>query len=96
MCIRDRVAGGRVENTGQEWNTAGTAVTNSGGSPTLIEQVRGSITLRDLERVRAIQVQPIDGAGQPVGAPINAVEFGNEWKIPLGGTTTWYEVTIRR
>jgi hypothetical protein len=90
------VAGGRVENTGEEWNTAGTAVTNSGGSPTLIEQVRGSITLRDLERVRAIQVQPIDGAGQPVGAPINAVEFGNEWKIPLGGTTTWYEVTIRR
>ena len=37
------VAGGRVENTGQQWNTAGTDVTNWGDSPSLIDQVKGRL-----------------------------------------------------
>jgi hypothetical protein len=80
------VAGGRVENTGQQWNSAETAVTNWGGAPTLIEQVKGSITLSGL-----------DGAGQPIGAFIKAAQLGASWKIPLGETvTTWYEITVQR
>jgi hypothetical protein len=91
------VAGGRVENTGQQWNSAETAVTNWGNAPTLIEQVKGSITLRDLEGARAVRVQPIDGAGQPIGAFIKATQLGDSWKIPLGETvTTWYEITVQR
>src|SRR3984885_626279 len=43
------VAGGPVENSGQKWNTAGTDVTSFGGSPTLIEQVKGTITLRGIK-----------------------------------------------
>ena len=91
------VAGGRVENTGQRWNIAGTMVTNSGGSPSLIEQVEGSITLRGLEGARSVQVHPIDGAGQPIGAAINARRLGDAWKIPLGRpVTTWYEISVQR
>ncbi|MHB8888041.1 MAG: hypothetical protein ACYC46_04425 [Acidobacteriaceae bacterium] len=91
------VAGGRVENTGQVWNTAGTAVTDWGGSPTLIEQVQGTLTLRHLTGARAVSLQAIDGAGQPVGTSIHAVKAGEGWKLPLGKTvTTWYEITVER
>jgi hypothetical protein len=91
------VAGGPVENSGQKWNTAGTDVTSFGGSPTLIEQVKGTITLRGIKGARSLQLQPIDGAGQPLGAPVAATAGGNEWKIALGATTTtWYQITVTR
>ncbi len=91
------VAGGRVENTGQRWNSAGTDVTNWGDSPTLIEPVVGTLTLKHLEPARAIQLQAIDGSGQPVGNPVSATKAGGEWKFPLARTvTTWYELTVSR
>ena len=91
------VAGGRVENTGQQWNTAGTDVTNWGDSPTLVEQVKGTLTLRHIEHAHAVHVLPIDGAGQAAGPPIQATKEGDSWRIPLGQTvTTWYEVTVDR
>ena len=91
------VAGGPVENSGQKWNTAGTDVTSFGGSPTLIEQVKGTITLRGIKGAHSIQLQPIDGAGQPLGTPVAATASGNEWKIALGATTTtWYQITVAR
>jgi hypothetical protein len=91
------IAGGRVENTGQTWNSAGTDVTNWGGNPTLIEQVKGSLTLRRLQGVHAVHLQPIDGAGQPLGPVIDGARSGDGWKIPLGSpVTTWYEVTVDR
>jgi hypothetical protein len=91
------VAGGRVENTGQQWNTAGTDVTNWGGPPTLIELVKGSLTLRRVEGARAVRLQAIDGAGQPIGASIRAAKAGDSWKIPLGeSVTTWYVITVER
>lgn len=91
------VAGGRVENAGQQWNTAGTNVTNWGTSPTRIEQVKGVLTLRNLEGAREAELQPIDGAGQPLGTAIKAAKDGDSWKIVLGTTpTTWYEITVER
>jgi hypothetical protein len=91
------VTGGRVENTGQQWNSAGTDVINWGNSPSLIEQVKGSITLSGLEGARGVRVQALDGAGQAAGAPIKATAIGDGWKIPLGATvTTWYEITVQR
>ena len=91
------VAGGRVENTGQRWNAVGTAVTNWGESPTLIEPVKGTLVLKHLEAARAVELQAIDGAGQPIGAPVAAVKSGSSWRIPLGKTvTTWYELTVGR
>jgi hypothetical protein len=91
------VAGGPVENTGQQWNSAGTDVTNFGGPPTLVETVKGTLTLRGLEGVKAIRVQPIDGAGQPLGATMQASGGKGIWKISLGAvTTTWYQITVER
>jgi hypothetical protein len=91
------VAGGPVENTGQAWNTAGTDVTAWGGSPTLVEQVKGTITLRKIERARAVSLQAIDGAGQPLGAPVRATASSGDWKISIGDTTTtWYLITVVR
>jgi hypothetical protein len=91
------IAAGRVENTGQVWNSAETAVTDAGGPPTLIEPVKGSITLRALVGAHAVHVQPLDGAGQPIGASISAIQIDGSWKVPLGETvTTWYEITVLR
>ncbi len=91
------VAGGRVENTGQQWNTAGADVTNWGGSPTLIDLVKGSLTLHHIQGARAVLLQPIDSDGQPTGPPIRATKKDDNWAIPLGQTvTTWYEITVER
>jgi hypothetical protein len=91
------VAGARVENTGQRWNSAGTDVTSWGDSPTLIEPVMGTLLLKRLDPARSVQLQPIDGAGQPLGLPLTAMRIGKNWTIALGTTaTTWYELTVIR
>ncbi len=91
------VAGGAVENTGERWNAVGTAVTDWGVSPTLIEPVRGTLILHDLAPARAVEMEAMDGAGEPIGSPVAAVHEGDEWKLPLGKTvTTWYVVTVQR
>lgn len=91
------VAGGRVENSGQQWNSAGTDVTNWGNSPTLIEPVVGTLVLKHLETAHSIQLQAIDGSGQPIGPPVSAARAGGDWKVPLGKTvTTWYELIVSR
>lgn len=91
------VAGGAVENSGQIWNSAGTALTAWGASPTLIDTVRGTVVLRGLEGARSVKLQPLDGAGQPRGLPVSAKKKENGWALPLGGTaTTWYEITVSR
>jgi hypothetical protein len=91
------VAGGPVENSGQVWNGAGTDVTAWGGSPTLVDQVKGTITLRKIQKARAVSLQALDGAGQPVGAVVQGVASGNDWTLTLGDTmTTWYLITITR
>ncbi len=85
------ITGSAVRNTGQRWNSAGTDVTNWGESPTLIQQVKGTITLRGIQGARSISIQPIDGAGHPLGQPVPAIQSGTEWKLPIGATpTTWY------
>jgi hypothetical protein len=91
------VAAGTVQNSGQMWNSAGTALTAWGTSPTLIDTVRGMIVLRALQGAKAVVLQPLDGAGQPQGAPISGKKNGDGWTLPLGSTTTtWYEVTVAR
>jgi hypothetical protein len=91
------IAGGPVENSGQTWNSAGTDLTAFGGPPTLIQQVRGTIILRKLKGARAVSLQAIDGAGQPLGTPLQATASGADWKLSVGNeSTTWYQVTVSR
>ena len=91
------VTGGAVENDGQAWNAVGTDVTNWGSSPTSIETVKGSITLRGLHGARTVSLQAIDGAGQPLGPPVQAIASDGDWKLTLGDVaTTWYQVNVTR
>jgi hypothetical protein len=87
--------GSRVENEGMRWNDRRSNLSEWGGSPTLIEPVVGRITLRGLERVKAVSAQPLDGSGQPMGEPIFVENKPGGWEIPIGkAVTTWYELTV--
>jgi hypothetical protein len=89
--------GSRVENEGMQWNPRRSNLSEWGGAPTLIEPVVGRITLRNLDRAKAVSAQPLDGSGQPMGEPIRVEKKADGWNIPLGKpVTTWYEVTVTR
>jgi hypothetical protein len=89
--------GSRVENTGMVWDSEHTALLDWGGSPTLVEPVKGTITLRGIQGAHGVSVQAIDGAGQPLGVPVPATASGVNWKIEVGSiTTTWYQITVVR
>jgi len=89
--------GSRVENNGLVWNAAKSRTADGGTSPTLIEPVTGTITLRDLARAKRVSAKALDGSGHPIGDPIIAKHTGAKWEIAVGGIVTpWYEVTVER
>lgn len=90
-------AGSRVANTGMQWNDARTRLRNQGGSPSLIEPVAGTVTLRNIERAKAVSVSALDGAGKPQGEAIQAKKTAGGWAFPIGAPpTTWYVVSVGR
>jgi hypothetical protein len=87
----------RVENTGMQWDAQRVRVTDQGQSPTLIEPVTGTITLRNLDRATKVAAKALDGSGRPIGDPIIAKKTEGGWEIPVGDpVTTWYEVRVER
>jgi hypothetical protein len=91
------VAGARSANTGMKWDEKHLAAVNTGGPPSLIEPVTGTVTLRNLQGARAVSATALDGAGRPLGAPIEANKAAAGWVLPIGQpVTTWYVVTVRR
>jgi hypothetical protein len=90
-------AGSRVENTGMQWDARRIRPTRSGGSPTLMEPVTGTITLKNLDQATGVSVKPLDGSGHAIGQPIVARKTATGWEIPVGDpVTTWYEVSVER
>ena len=90
-------AGARVSNTGLQWNAERTRTVDQGRAPSLIEPVRGTITLRGLDGARDVSVAALDGAGKPIGQPIVAVQSTAGWTFPIGvPVTTWYVISVRR
>jgi len=91
-------AGSRVTNTGLEWNADRTRTTQQGGAPSLIEPVRGTVTLRGLAGgVRRVSAVALDGAGKAIGAPVVARRTATGWELPIGApVTTWYLVRVDR
>ncbi|MDR3699192.1 MAG: hypothetical protein P4L56_06120 [Candidatus Sulfopaludibacter sp.] len=90
-------AGSRVSNTGLKWNEARTRTQSQGGSPSLIEPVAGTVTLRNLDQAAAVSMSALDGAGKATGEAIQAKKTADGWVLPLGDpVTTWYVVTVRR
>ena len=91
------VAGARAVNSGMVWNNAHTGLAQWGTAPTLIEPVEGKLMLRGLDGAMGVAVQPLDGAGRPLGKAIAATHNGDVWQVPLGTpATTWYAVTVER
>ncbi len=86
----------RVENTDEKWNDAHTTLGRGGQghSPTLIEPVSGTVTLRGLEGAKSVSAVALDGSGKPIGSPIAAKKTADGWELPIGDpVTTWYVVS---
>jgi hypothetical protein len=91
------VAGARVANTGMKWNEDGTQAFTQGGPPSRMEPVTGSVTLRNLEGVKAVSALPLDGAGRPLGPPVPARRTAEGWVLPIGDPVTpWYVIRAER
>lgn len=89
--------GSRVANTGMKWNDAHTRLPNQGGSPSLIEPVAGTVTLRNLEKAKGVTASALDGSGKPIGEPLAAKKTAEGWSLAVGDpVTTWYVVSVHR
>ena len=91
------VTGSRVGNNGMTWNPEGTHPANWGASPTVIEPVTGTVTVRNLKGAKKVMARALDGSGRPTGEPIVAEKNGKGWDIAVGQIVTpWYEIIVKR
>jgi hypothetical protein len=89
------VATARAANTGMKWNDKRTSLTDWGTEPTLIEPVKGFVTLKDIYSVERIEITPLDSGAMPLGKPIPAEETPDGYRLPLGAPATpWYLIRI--
>ena len=87
----------RSANRGMEWNDKRTSLRNWGSAPTVIEPVKGKITLQNIREYKDVKVIPLDGAGKPLVPLIEVNESMNGVEIPAGEpATTWYLINVER
>lgn len=68
-----------------------------GHSPTLIEPVTGTVTLRGIVGAKFVSAAALDGSGKPIGEPLAGKKTAAGWEIPVGSpVTTWYVVSVNR
>jgi hypothetical protein len=90
-------AGARVANSRMTWNESHTGLVEWGGAPTVIQPVRGRVTLRALEPATRVEVTALDAGGRPTGATRPAVRSKIGWEIEIGAEpTVWYVVDVIR
>lgn len=90
-------AGSRVANTGMKWNDAHTRLISQGVSPSLIEPVTGTVTLRNLTSARSVTAIALNGDGCSLGDAIPAKKTRTGWILLIGHpVTTWYLISISR
>lgn len=87
----------RSANTNMIWNDKRTSLTDWGIAPTVIEPVKGTVTLRNLEPSEQAVIVPLNGAGQPFGESIKAQNLDGGFTFPVGEPVTpWYLVKVQR
>jgi hypothetical protein len=87
----------RSANTGMKWNNKRTSLENWGSAPTVIEPVKGQVTLRNLKPHKGIEVVPLDGAGKSLGKSIDVNESPTDLVMSIGEpATTWYLINVKR
>ncbi len=90
-------AGSRVANSGSKWNETRTRLAANGGPPTLIEPVTGTVLLRGLQKASQVSAVALDGAGKPLGSPIQARKTAEGWAVAIGDpVTSWYVISVER
>jgi ssDNA-binding Zn-finger/Zn-ribbon topoisomerase 1 len=89
------VATARAANTGMKWNDKRTSLTDWGTEPSLIEPVRGFVTLKGINPVERIEAMPLDSGAKPLSKPIPAEKTADGYRLPLGEPATpWYLIRI--
>jgi hypothetical protein len=87
----------RVANSNMQWNTKRTTLEKWGTPPACIEAVTGKVLLRNLGGAARVRAQPLDGAGHPLGATVDATKTADGWSLAIGTPpTTWYVISIGR
>ena len=82
---------------GMAWNAKRTSLETWGQAPTTIEPVRGTLRIKNLSPARGLTMQPLDGAGRPMGSPLTAQKDRDHWILPLGEPpTTWALLSVER
>jgi hypothetical protein len=88
--------GARAGNMDMQWNEKHTSLVNWGTTPTVIEPVTGTITLRALTAGASPKVEALDGAGHSIGQ-LKTAKSGNGWDIAAGDPVTpWYLITVAK
>jgi hypothetical protein len=97
------VATARLANTKMTWNESRTSLSDWGAAPTLIEPVKGKVTLRNLKPSPRIEILPLNGAGKAAADPLTAQGGTEDFTFDIGlvrqvgePATTWYLITVRR
>ncbi|MGB2864031.1 MAG: hypothetical protein WBC05_11945 [Sedimentisphaerales bacterium] len=91
------VATARSANKGMTWNEDRTSLSNWGSAPTVIEPVKGSVTLRNIRAAEHVEALPLNSAGKRMGELIRARVVADGFEISIGEPATpWYLVRIQR
>ena len=87
----------RSANSDMIWNDKRTSLSDWGTAPTVIESVKGTVILRDLEPWRQAQIVPLNGAGQSEGESVKARSIDGGFTFDIGEPATpWYLVRVQR
>jgi len=87
----------RTANAGMKWNEDRTSLEDWGSEPTVIEPVKGTITLRNLEPFSQVEVIGLNSAAKPLAPSVPAETIADGCRIALGESATpWYLVRIKR
>ena len=89
------VATARAANTGMQWNDKRTSLTYWGTEPSVIEPVKGFVTLKGINLVGQIEVTPLDSGAKALSKPIPAQKTAKGYRFPIGEPATpWYLIRI--
>jgi hypothetical protein len=87
----------RSANTAMKWNDKKTSLVDWGSAPTVIEPVKGHVTLENLKPHKKFEVIALDGAGKSLAKPIEAQTSPKGVRIAIGEPpTAWYLINITR
>jgi DNA-directed RNA polymerase subunit RPC12/RpoP len=78
-----------------KWNDKRTSLTDWGTEPSVIEPVKGFVTLKGINLVGQIEVTPLDSGAKAISKSIPAQKTAEGYRFPIGEPATpWYLIRI--